>query len=234
MLFDTGADNVTISRSTLSALGETLSTGETTAVVAGLGTPGIPTSRNAATVSVGNYVRESFPINVQENNLMQPIIGINFFQDCSITVDVPHAKIIFNRQSFGREGNGPTSGKATVATSSWGNQILVPVSVNGCSTEMLLDSGADGITFSREQAAAVHLTVPENARAEVHMGVAGAVHGMGFNVSEFAFGPLVKQNVKVSVIESPGMPYPLMGAEFLKDCTYTINKERSQITFERI
>jgi predicted aspartyl protease len=237
MLFDTGADSIAVSRTTLTALGISLPSTTSAGAVKGVGTNSVTTSRSTATVKIGNYLRENFLINIQETSPTQPIIGSSFFQNCSITVDMRHSRIILNRQIA--VACSPTSVRSditsvTVKTLPHGNQLLVPVRVNNCSINMLLDSGSDGITFSKEQAATIHLVVPQTAQSEVHLGIAGAVKGVGFNVGEFAVGPLVKRNVKVSVIESPGMPYPLMGAEFLKDCTYTINKEHSQITFEII
>ncbi len=236
MLFDTGADNITISRKDLSALGVLLPLDGIRGSVRGVGKPLSSTLKSSATVKVGNYLRENFPINIQEDSFLQPVIGINFFQNCLVTVDVDHSRIVLSSESQVSGGTASTSSGVShaVTVSFSGNQLLVPVTVNGCATSMLLDSGADCITFSQEQAAAMHLVVPADARPEVHMGVGGAVKGVGFTLSECAVGPLSKQNVKVSVIESPGMPYPLMGAEFLKDCIYTINKEHSQITFERI
>jgi clan AA aspartic protease (TIGR02281 family) len=237
MLFDTGADNIAISRTTLSALGISLTNDSGVGSVEGVGTRLLPTSRSAATVKIADHVREKFLVNIQETSPIQPIIGSNFFQDCSITVDVNHSIIVLNKHALEpnfNESVAENHGEGKVKLLSWGNQLLIPVAVNGRSISMLLDSGADGITFSKEQAAAMNLVVPANAKPEVHMGVAGAVSGVGFTVGELAVGPLVKQNVKVSVIESPGMPYPLMGADFLKDCSYTIDKKHSQITFEQI
>jgi clan AA aspartic protease (TIGR02281 family) len=236
MLFDTGAENISISRAALSSLDISLPTSGVGGAIQGVGTR-LSTLRSAATVKVGNHTREDFPVNIQEQSSIHPIIGSNFFQDCSITVDVSHSIIVLNKHALEpnvNESVAKNHGEGKVELLSSGNQLLIPVTVNGRSISMLLDSGADGITFSKEQAAAMNLLVPANAKPEVHMGVAGAVSGVGFTVGELAVGSLVKQNVKVSVIESPGMPYPLMGADFLKDCSYTIDKKHSQITFERI
>jgi clan AA aspartic protease (TIGR02281 family) len=237
MLFDTGAENISISRAALSSLDISLPTSGGDGAVQGVGTPLLSTLRSAANVKVGNHIREDFPVNIQEQSSIHPIIGSNFFQDCSITVDVNHSIIVLNKHVLEpnfNESVAENRAEGKVKLLSWGNQLLIPVTVNGRPISMLLDSGADGITFSKEQAAAMNLIVPAKAKPEVHMGVAGAVSGVGFTVGELAVGPLVKQNVKVSVIESPGMPYPLMGADFLKDCSYTIDKKHSQITFERI
>jgi clan AA aspartic protease (TIGR02281 family) len=237
MLFDTGSDNITISRTALSELGVSLQRGESDGAVTGVGAEMQTASKAFAIVKIGRHLRRTFPVNIQEANSLQPIIGFNFFEGHSVTVDVMHSQIVLDAESGDRHspdiGDGNRKSFA-VSLSAHGNQVLIPASVNGCTINMLFDSGADGITFNVKQAADVHLGVPADASPEVHMGVGGAVKGVGFTVSECAIGALVKQNVKVSVIESPGMPYPLMGAEFLKDCTYTINKERSQITFERI
>lgn len=229
MLFDTGAENITLSRKQLTDLGLEAPCGTTNGSIQGVGAQTVSTWKSAATVRVGSLVREDFPLNVEEQNHMYPIIGRNFFKNYSITVDSASAKI-----KLTPPGSAMSSGSDTVQLYRSGNQFLIPVAVNSRPIRMLLDTGADGITFNEAQAAAIKLHIPETASRELHLGVAGLVEGVGFTVPEVRLGPVVKWNVKVSVIKSPGMPYPLMGADFFKDCSYTIDDEHSQLAFERI
>jgi predicted aspartyl protease len=233
MLFDTGADNITISQSTLAAIGIATPVNASTQALAGVGSQNMSALKATASVKVGSHSQENFPLNIQQNASMLPIIGSNFFQGCSVTVDIPHAKIVLDKKADEKLRGTYDSGRNIVGAA-WGNQLLIPVIVSGQQTKMLVDSGADGITFNREQARSLHLVVPSDASPEVHMGIAGKVRGVGFKVSEVAVGPLIRKSIKVSVIESPGMPYPLLGADFFKDCIYTIDREHSQLTIDRI
>jgi clan AA aspartic protease (TIGR02281 family) len=239
MLFDTGARNITISEAMAAALSISPKDILVDETLEGVGTTQICATKYFANVEVGSFSREKFPINVLAHSSMPPVIGSNFFEKYSITVDVCHSEIVLSNEreigeriaaSVEKPGErAKASGRVDIIPRV--GLLLVPVTVNGHLTRMLLDSGADGITFSKEQAKAAELVVPTVTSLELHMGIGGTVRGVGFTVGELAVGPFVKKNVKVSVIESPGMPYPLLGAEFLKDCTYTISKDRSQITF---
>lgn len=228
MLFDTGAENLTINKTTLSEIGMSVPAQSAASEIEGIGSLHVRTSRVEARVQLGKRVEEKFPINVLDENLYHPIIGMNFFGNSAVQVDVVHSRIIVSR--------GATDAKAISHVDIYrcARQPLIPVTINGCATRMLVDSGADGITFNQEQAASLHLIVPNDARIEKHMGVAGVIRGFGFTIDEIVVGSFVKRKIKVSVIESPGMPYPLLGADFFKDCIYTIDREHSQLTIDRI
>ena len=229
MLFDTGAENITLSRKQMSDLGMSAPLGATDGLIQGVGSQTVSTWKSAATVKVGSLVRKDFPLNVEEQNHMYPIIGRNFFKNYSIKVDPLTARITLTPP-----GQAPARNTISVRLDRLGNQLLIPVMVNGTGVRMLFDTGADGITFNQEQAQLINLNIPADAKRELHLGVAGLVEGVGFTVPEVRLGPIVKWNVKVSVIKSPGMPYPLLGADYFCDCSYTIDDEHSQLAFERI
>jgi predicted aspartyl protease len=228
MLFDTGAENITISRKQLYDLGLSAPSGKTNGAIQGIGAAPVVAWKSSATVKVGKLVCENFPLNVDEQNYMHPIIGRNFFKNCAIKVDPIAAQI-----TLIPAGSSVSHGALTVPLARAGSQLLIPVCVNGKSVSMLFDTGADGITFNEQQASATDLKIPADARRELHLGVAGLVEGLGFTVSEIRLGPIVKQNVKVSVIKSPGMPYPLLGGDYFRDSSYTIDEEHSELAFER-
>lgn len=228
MLFDTGAENITISRKQMHDLGLSLPSGSSNGAIQGIGAEPVVAWKSSATVKVGKLVCENFPLNVEEQNYMHPIIGRNFFKNYRIKVDPVAAQITLTPA-----GGSASRGALTVPLARAGSQLLIPVSVNGRSVKMLFDTGADGITFSEQQAASINLNIPVNAKRELHLGVAGLVEGVGFTVSEIRLGPIVKQNVKVSVIKSPGMPYPLLGGDYFRDSSYTIDEEHSELAFER-
>ena len=232
MLFDTGADNITLSRKQMTDLGLNAPSGQTTGSIQGVGAVTVSTWKCAATVKVGRLIRKDFPLNVEEQNHMYPIIGRNFFQSYSIKVDPASARITLTPPGFPHRLQ--SKNLRSVPLDRLGNQLLIPVAVNGLPMRMLFDTGADGITFNQQQAESINLHIPPDAKRELHMGVAGLVEGLGFTVKEIRLGPIVKSNVKVSVIKSPGMPYPLLGSDYFRDCSYTIDDEHSQLAFERI
>ncbi len=231
MLFDTGADDITIGKKQLEDLGFEVPANLPANFVQGVGAP-VRCWDMKATVKVGNILRHDFPINVEDGAPLHPIIGQNFFQDRRYTVDLASGRILISaadQENAGKLG----AENCSLSFEKIGNQMLVPVTIDGQPTKMIFDTGADGITFNREQACQANLLVPADAKKEIHWGVGGLLEGTGFNVGEVSMGPITRANVKVSVIDSPAMPYPLMGAHFLKDWTYTIDNAKRTISFRK-
>ncbi len=244
MVFDTGAPMVTVGRKQLEDIGLAAPKGPPHGKTGG--------SSNAAPVNywimsgdvkVGTIERKNMKIEVVEENASDALLGQNFFQDFSYTIDQGAKCIRFVRRSQQQ----PT----VVAVSSYGakdplavpfvwepagNRIVVLAEINGRSVEMLFDTGnsSSAVSFCcLDDLKKANLKLPKDARETRAMGISGSGAAYAFPVAKVKLGPIERLNVDIDVNKDGASERPLMGQQFWAGWEYTIDMDKKLIHFKR-
>jgi len=239
MFFDTGAEIVAMGKNQLAEVGVAEPTGAPTGAASGVGSSGsVATWMIHSNLKVGDIERRNFPICVQENMGMHPLLGQSFFRDFTYTIDYT---------TSGKEQgtillikNGSAEAQASGSHNSYGvpftregNELIVQVEVNGKTTPMYFDSGASTIAFSMQQCKELNIKIPDDAVTQMSRGIGGVSAAYGFTISRMRLGPIDKSNIMVSATEASRMRYPLLGQTFFGDWQYTIDNTNNVIRFVR-
>ena len=239
MLFDTGADGCAFGKNHLRDLGMPMPTGKPAYQSHGVGDGGTQdTWEVPARVRVGNIERKIM-IGVQENLPGDPLLGQNFFNAFTYTIDKGSSSIVFNRKnravasSGSRSGGGGGLDRNSVPFEKLGNSIQVVAVVNGRACKMIFDTGADGTVFAPGDIKALGIEIPSDAEPEVHQGIAGDTRGVGFEIPRMTLGPIDRTNFRISVINGMASGTALIGRSFLGEWQYTIDNDARIIHFLR-
>ena len=118
------------------------------------------------------------------------------------------------------------------------NQILVPVKIGygkkEVETWLLLDTGASIVTIHKKLADSLHIKKRRRIKARVAGGK--KIKALIARVDYVEVGPYVKKNIKVGIYDFEGSPSDhtgLLGINFLKGLNYSIDFDRSVITWEK-
>jgi predicted aspartyl protease len=251
MLFDSGAENVALGKNHLAQLGirppETAPVGH----AYGVGDSGAQQIwAMRVTLKVGDIERKNFPISVQEDMPTKPLLGQTFFKAFQVEVDNGAKTITFIK----KEGNATASERDpnVIPFSREGNEIVVQVEVNGKTVPMYLDTGAEQIYFTAEQARSAGLEIPDDAQAGMTQGIAGKTAVKSFVVPRMKCGPIIKNDVMVVVAQpsaesdsdaastsghtkgrKEGLRHPLLGQEFFGDFRITVDSQANVIRMRR-
>jgi len=237
MLFDTGADGCAFGKNHLRELGMPMPTGKAAYKSQGVGDGGTQdTWEVPATVRVG-IIERKIMIGVQENLPGEPLLGQNFFNAFTYTIDKGSSSIQFNRKQRAIAGSSRGGGGAldrnSVPFEKFGNSIMVTAMVNGRSCKMIFDTGATGTVFAPGDIKALGIEIPPDAEPEVHQGIAGDTRGVGFEIQRMTLGPIDRPNFHISVINGMATGNPLIGRSFLGEWQYTIDNDARIIHFLR-
>jgi predicted aspartyl protease len=249
MLFDSGAENVALGKNHLAQLGirppETAPVGH----AYGVGDSGAqPIWAMRVTIKVGDIERKNFPISVQEDMPTKPLLGQTFFKAFQYEVDNGAKTITFTK----KEGNATASGEDAnvIPFTREGNEIVVQVEVNGKPIQMYLDTGAEQIYFTAEQARSAGLEIPDDAQTGMTQGIAGKTAVKSFVVPRMKCGPIIKNDVTIVVAQpssdsdsdsasghtknkKEGLRHPLLGQEFFGDFRITVDNQANLIRMRR-
>ncbi len=130
-------------------------------------------------------------------------------------------------QSFGgRLAAGLIPGRAAVFTDSEGVQEVVlhkvlnghfetPVTVNGATVQMLVDTGASRVALSYEDAETLGLNPAGLAFTQTISTANGEARAAPVTLSEVAIGPIVRNDVKAMVTQQGMLDQSLLGMSFL-------------------
>lgn len=242
MVFDTGAETCAFGKNHLRELGLPLPQGAPTGYAVGVGDGGaIPSWSMRADLKVGTIHRKNLPISVQENLPGEPLLGQTFFKDFHYTIDngansihfvikqTPRAATVASR---GYSPSAATADRYSVPFTRVGREMIVTAEVNGKPIKMIFDTGASATVFTAEHMQQLGISIPEDAEAERHIGIAGETAGVAFPVSRMRLGPIEKSSFQISVIQ--GMNgYPLLGQTFYGDWQYSIDNANGMIRFVR-
>jgi len=226
MIFDTGAENVSLGKEHLAQLGIEQPTGPPRGKM--MGTSGaVPLWIMPLTIQAGDLKR-TIPVAVAEHLSTPPLIGQMFFKDYTCSVD--SASGIVRLSKGGSSQGGYDAIKVPFSTS--GQELIVDAEIDGHSTKCIFDTGASGVVLTMTQAAAMGLQIPDYAQDTGTTGVGGNKSGKMFNVRTVRLGSVVKNNVPVLVLQGT-MPYPLLGQTVFRDRNFSIDNANRVIRFPR-
>jgi clan AA aspartic protease (TIGR02281 family) len=167
---------------------------------------------------------------VQENMPTLPLLGQTFFRDFQYTIDNAGKSILFVK-------NG--SSAATVANEhnsvpfrNEGREVIVSADINGRSIPMYFDTGAEYCTFSFEHLKQLGISVPDDARQTISVGIAGNSKSFMFTVPRIRLGPIEKQDVPI-MATGDHLPHPLLGQTFFGDLRYEFDNQDHLLMIRR-
>jgi predicted aspartyl protease len=240
MMFDTGAPDVCIGKNQLTEIGAPLPSGPPAGTTGGsTNTAEVPYWNMKANIKVGQIERKGVNLVVLENNSADPLLGQEFFKNFDSTIDQGAGEIVFRQKALASKG-GSIRNAVSVPFEfrAAGNRIIVQVTINGKSGQMMFDSGntASAVSFfNRGEAAKFGLKIPDDAAIGHHTGIGGSSSCLIFPVSRMQLGPIDRSNVEVSVndggINEEGLP--LLGQPFWQGYQYTIDYDKKLIHFVR-
>jgi clan AA aspartic protease (TIGR02281 family) len=243
MLFDTGAAGCLFSTAHLKSLGLDQPKGEPTVAVAGVGTQKqTPAWLISADLQLGSILRRQFPVQVNDNPLNYPLLGVNFFEGMEYTIDNQANVIQFKTASsdnFKLPNNKMT---ITVDSSSRyvynvpfteiNGAIVVNVKVAGKDFQMMIDTGTDVCLFTATQLKKLGTMPRFTGRTLNCKGATGYMKAPVCIFDNVELGP-IKGPLTCLVTDQSNLPFPLLGQSFLKGWQFTIDHSNHLIKLIR-
>lgn len=237
MIFDTGAEAVVFGKNHLAELGIAPPKGEPTGLSFGVGEGGAQSAwTGSATVKLGQIEKRNCPIAVHENMPTMPLLGQTFFKDFQYSIQRRQGEGGGGSIRFRRKAGSSTSlagDPSAIPFTKQGNEIVVPVQVNGRTMRMFFDTGAEQCVFSENQLKQLGITVPDDAQEGLSVGIAGSTRTRIFTVPRMKLGPIEKTDVPVSLVDDYQMPYPLLGQTFFGDLRYEFDNDAHVLRLRR-
>ena len=173
-----------------------------------------------------NDIVRTVPLMVASSNSMTPLLGQTFFNPFRFDIDTAAGIIHF----YNKKGGGANEGFDTlnVPFVPIGNELEVPISINGSRGKAYFDTGAGCTMFSMLQLARMGIAVPTDHPMMVS-GVGGGGIAYRFHVDRLDVGPVQKTNM--DLVASPSCSFSLIGQDFFKDKRFTIDNEARVIKF---
>ncbi len=232
MLFDTGASITTCTQSFLDKTGikvSRLGGQQTVTGVAGE----VSAFRAAAKVSIGSLTRE-IPLLVtadDQSSETLPILGQSFLRDLVYQIDGRNKKITFSFSDPAPRTSRSLAREIPFTTD--GDNIIISVVLNGRSTEMILDTGAELVTFADRHMARYGFNRPTGAKfSDSRRAIGGRLREYLFTIDSIKVGPVKKETVRATVMINSNFVRPLLGQSFLSELTYTVDPARRIVRFE--
>lgn len=233
VIFDTGAASLAVGKNNLTEMGIPLPQGEPDDESYGVGsTKGNKVWTTRMDVKVGNILRRSFPVKVQEF-MEVPLLGQTFFGDFTYTIDNGAHSITFTKKGAktgsiyaGRDPN-------AVPFQRRGRHVVVTAEVNGKKQDMIFDTGAESCVFDRKQISDLGIQVPQDAIEGTNVGVSGSTRSRTFPIRSLKLGPVEVRDFNISVLDDAAMPLPLLGQSFFGGWQYTVDDQAGVLHFVR-
>jgi clan AA aspartic protease (TIGR02281 family) len=236
MVFDTGAAMCAFGKNNLAAVGIEPPSGKPSGAAVGIGDGGEQSVWDMSVdLKLGPIERKHFPIKVQNQLGLHPLLGQTFYQDFTYTIDNGAHSIHFvkKRNKSGSIYADVSRDPNAVPFVRERNELAVTVEINGKPTKMYFDTGAEVVTLTKRQCQSLGITIPEDAETTTVHGIAGDSRARVFNVSSIKLGGITKRDFQVWVPDGEMAGVGLLGQTFYNDCQYTIDYERGYIHFMR-
>ena len=232
MLFDTGAGITTCTESFLNKTGIKVSRLGGQQVIAGVGGE-MAAHRAVAKISVGSLTRE-IPLLITYNDQSletRPILGQTFFRDLVYKIDGKNKKITFTFTDPAPRTSRALAREIPFTTD--GDNIIVNARLNERTTEMVLDTGAELVTFADRHLAHYGFNRPTEAQSsDSRRVIGGRLREYTFTLDSLKVGPVKKESVRATVMINSKIARPLLGQSFLADQVYTVDPIRRIVRFE--
>lgn len=235
--FDTGSETVAIGKNHLRSWGLPVPGGASTAVARGVGDQGAqPIWTTNLDLRLGSIERRAFPVQVQEQMDVGPLMGLSFYRDYAYTID-SGAKVLRlqkrTRAVSTAKAPEPVTGSDpyNVPFVRTGHEPLVVASVNGKAVTMVFDTGAMGVSLTEEQCQNLGIKIPEDAPVVPAKGIQGATTARVVTLPSIKLGPIERTNFSVHVYASPKGGIGLIGQTLLEGYSYTVDHEAGVIRF---
>ncbi len=242
MMYDTGAEHCTFGFNHLAEIGIAPPTGKPKGTSYGIG-GGRPVWEIRVNLKVGSIERRNFPIIVAQKLDGRPLLGQSFYgrfqQRIDYAPDRQTGTITLTKIGSAQSRTSSASAtrthndRNTVSFTREGKEMMVPVEVNGRSIQMVFDTGAHGVTFSKSHLRKLGISIPSDAEDGANYGMGGTVKTAVFSVDRIRMGPIEKNDHRVNVFIDREIPHPLVGQSFFGDWRYTIDSVNNTITFQR-
>lgn len=235
--FDTGSETVAIGKNHLRSWGLPLPSGASNSVARGVGDQGAqPIWTTSLDLRLGSIERRGFPVQVQEQMDVGPLMGLSFYRDYAYTID-SGAKLLRlqkrTRAVSTARAPEPVSGSDpyNLPFVKTGHEPLVTASVNGKPVTMVFDTGAMGVSLTEEQCKNIGVVIPEDAPVVAAKGIQGATTARVVTLASIKLGPIERNNFAVHVYASPKGGIGLIGQTLLEGYSYTVDHEAGVIRF---
>ncbi|MBK9619809.1 MAG: retroviral-like aspartic protease family protein [Candidatus Obscuribacter sp.] len=112
-----------------------------------------------------------------------------------------------------------------------GNAMMVTGTVNGADVKMIFDTGAESCVFTPATLRRLGIAVPTGAPDTQIMGVGKSTSIPAWIIRvNLKVGRMQKDNFPITVADMPVL-HPLLGQQFFKDFTYSVDSSNSTISF---
>jgi predicted aspartyl protease len=194
--FDTGAHSVFLGKNHLRQLGIQPPTTKATGKAGGVGGT-VDTWTVPANVTVGGITKK-INLTVAEEFDTEPLLGQMFFEDLEYEIDNKGRCIYFRKpQEILRSDKGD---QYSIPFRKKGKHLVVALEgPKGRKTDILVDTGAYSVLFSKQNMTDLDLDLPQDADEVSFQGVGGTSTGRKFVVDELRLGPIIMRHIPVVV-----------------------------------
>lgn len=233
--FDTGAHNVFLGKNHLQSLGIPVPTGSATGKASGVGGE-VDTWTVKAKVTLAG-ITKVIPLCVTEYYENEPLLGQMFFEDLEYEIDNKGHVIYFRNPQVIAAGAKPD--QYSIPFRKKGKHLVVALEgSNGKKTDILVDTGAFSVTFSKKNVQDLDIDIPADAEIAHFTGVGGASQGHKFVVDELRLGPIIMRHIPVIVdtggkgaIGLESAKEGLLGQEFFSSWRFAIDNKNQRLRF---
>lgn len=230
--FDTGAGVTMCGKNHLQQLGIHPPTTKATSKITGIGGT-IDSWTVKMDVTVGGITKR-LPVRVAEEWDHEPLLGQDFFSDINYEIDNSGHCIHFTKS---QDHLTAKDDMYSIPFSRVGRHLFVDLEgEKGKKTPMIVDTGAEGVSFSPRNIHDLGLDTTGGER-ELHKGVGGTSEGVGFVVDQLRLGPIIMRNIKVSAdVGGKGMVgsstgVGLLGQAFFSGWRFTVDNRNQRLRF---
>lgn len=230
--FDTGASVTMLGKNHLRELGIHPPTTPATNKVGGIG-GSVDSWNMKLDVTIGGITKR-IPVTVTEEWDHAPLLGQDFFSDIDYEIDnVGHCIRFTKSADFVKDD------QYSIPFQRIGKHLYVQLEgEKGKKTQMIVDTGAEGIMFSPSNVRELGLDTAGGV-TEYHKGVGGdgTTEAVGFNVDMLRLGPIIVRHVKCSAdVGGKGMvgkegSAGLLGQAFFGGWRFTVDNRHQRLRF---
>lgn len=233
--FDTGAHSIFLGKNHLQQLGIPVPTTKPTGKASGVGGT-VDTWSVKSTVTVGGITKK-LSLTVAEEYESAPLLGQMFFEDLEYEIDNKGHCIYFRQPQSAAVLD--KSDQYAIPFHKKGKHLVVSLEgPKGRKTDILVDTGAYNVMFSKKNMSDLNLDLPGDAEQVGFQGVGGSSTGHKFVVDELRLGPIIMRNIPVVVateqkgaIGQEGAKEGLLGQEFFSSWRFAVDNKNQRLRF---